>query len=315
MNDLGVTDGPTPGVIAALGFDVEIACLRQMITEWVRHSDAEMQAALEWQFLGDSKYFRPLTVFSCYRAVHDGPIPQQIINSALVIEFFHNVSLIIDDIVDRSPMRRGRPTLHKRFGELSALMTAGYILADGYVRLGKDLQAIELFSELLKRLGVAECMQWRLRRTPLGVEDWRKIAAEDTGSMFEVCACLGDRSGRLRGFGALLGLLYHGCDDVGDVRGAKALGGGGNEDVRDGILTLPAALAIRDPTIAKTFCKPDPTPLDLSALAAAFATKLPEAEACLDRIAGEACSEARLFSADPAPLLALVEQTRRLSAR
>ena len=34
---------------------------------------------------------------------------------------------------------------------------------------------------LLKRLGVAECMQWRLRRQPLGVEDWRLIAGEDTG--------------------------------------------------------------------------------------------------------------------------------------
>ena len=67
--------------------------------------------------------------------------------------------------------------------------------------------------------------------------------------------------------------------------------------------------------IAKTFCKHDPTPRDLSALAAAFATKLPEAEACLDRIAEDACSEARVFSADPVPLLALVEQTRRLNAR
>jgi hypothetical protein len=194
-------------------------------------------------------------------------------------------------------------------------MTAGYIVADGYVRLRDDLQAIELLSELLKRLGVAECMQWRLRRTPLGVEDWRKIAAEDTGSMFEVCACLGDRSGRLRRFGGLLGLLYHGCDDVGDVRGANALGGGGEDDLRDGILTLPAALAIRDPAVAKTFCKPDPDPLDLCALAAAFATRLPEAELCLDQIAEEARCEARLFSVRPAPLLRLVEQTRRLSAR
>ena len=37
--------------------------------------------------------------------------------SALVIEFFHNVSLVIDDIVDRSDTRRGRSTLHTRFGE------------------------------------------------------------------------------------------------------------------------------------------------------------------------------------------------------
>jgi len=78
---------------------------------------------------------------------------------------------------------------------------------------------------------------------------------------------------------------------------------------------LPAALAIRDPVVAKTFCKPDPNPLDLAALAAAFAAKLPEAESCLDQIAGEARREARRFSFDPAPLLVLVEQTRRLSAR
>ena len=97
---------------------------------------------------------------------------------------------------------------------------------------------VQLLSELVKRLGVAEVMQWRLRRQPLGVEDWRKIAGEDTGSMFEVCACLGTRSDQLRRFGALLGMLYHGCDDVGDVRGAVALGGGGKEDLRDGILTL-----------------------------------------------------------------------------
>lgn len=314
MNDLDATNASTP-VIAALGFELEIGCLREMIAAWVAGSDKEIRAALEWQFLARPKYFRPLTVFSCYRAVHDGPIPKRIMNSALVAEFFHNVSLIIDDIVDKSPMRRSRATLHMRFGELSALMTAGYIVADGYVRLGEDSQAIKLFSELLKRLGVAECIQWRLRRAPLGLEDWRKIAAEDTGSMFEVCACLGDRSGRLRRFGGLLGLLYHGCDDVGDVRGANALGGGGQEDLRDGILTLPAALAIRDPVVAKTFCKPDPNPLDLAALAAAFATKLPEAESCLDQIAGEACHEARLFSVDPASLLALVEQTRQLSTR
>ena len=39
--------------------------------------------------------------------------------------------------------------------------------------------------------GAAECLQWRLRRQPLGLEDWRAIAGEDTGSMFEICAALG----------------------------------------------------------------------------------------------------------------------------
>lgn len=302
--------------VASLGFAAEMAALRHRIAAWVAGCDAEVRPALEWQFLGGSKYFRPLTIFACHRAmVGAGAVPPAVLNRALVIELFHNVSLVVDDILDRSPERRGRATLHSRFGELQALMVSGYVVADGYAQLGADLPAVALFSELLKRLGVAECLQWRLRRQPLGVEDWRRIAGEDTGSMFEVCACLGDPTGRLRRFGGLLGMLYHGCDDVGDVRGAVALGGGGEEDLRDGILTLPAALAIREPAIRSLFCRPDPDARDLSALAAAFAAQLPEAEACLDAIAAEARREARVFAADPAPLLALVDQTRTLSGR
>ncbi len=315
MNKAAGVDGTSGEVIAALGFADEMMTLRRRIAAWVESSDPEMREALEWQFLSGSKYFRPLTIFACHRSIIPGPIPEPVLTSAMVIEFFHNVSLVIDDIVDRSDQRRGRATLHARFGELNALMTSGYIVADGYLHLRDDFQAIGLFSELLKRLGVAECMQWRQRRQILGIEDWRRIAGEDTGSMFEVCACLGDRSSRLRKFGGLLGLLYHGCDDVGDVRGAAALGGGGEEDVRDGILTLPAALAIRDPKVGALFCKPDPDIRDLRALAGAFADRLPDAEAYLDLIAEEARAEARLFSVDPAPLLALIGQTRRLSGR
>jgi geranylgeranyl pyrophosphate synthase len=133
--------------------------------------------------------------------------------------------------------------------------------------------------------------------------------------MFEVCACLGTRTEELRRFGHLLGLLYHGCDDVGDVRGAEALGGGGEEDLRDGILTLPAAFAIADARVAAIFCNTNPSHDDLCALATAFRETLPRAEAYLDGIAEEARQEARRFAPRPEPLLALIEQTRQLSRR
>ena len=306
----------TSSVIAELGFEPEMAALHDEIACWTAGCDEEVRPALEWQFVGGSKYFRPLTIFSCYRAAQGGGggIPPQVMRSALAVELFHNMTLVVDDILDRSDSRRGRATLHARFGELTALMVSGYVVAEGYRMVRDDARAIELLSELLRRLGVAECVQWRLRRHPLGVEDWRAIAAEDTGSMFEVCACLGDRSGRLRRFGGLLGVLYHGCDDVGDVRGAKALGGGGTEDLRDGILTLPAALAVRDPAVARIFCDPGDG-RDLDALRRSFEARLPEAEAQLDAVAEQARAEARLFAADPTPLLRLVEHTRRLSAR
>jgi geranylgeranyl pyrophosphate synthase len=300
-------------IVYDLNFEPEMRELRGQIARWIDQSDTEMHEALKWQFVAGSKYFRPLTIFSCYRAMHQGEVPASIIRGALLIELFHNVSLVIDDIVDQSKYRREQLTLHSKFGQLTALMTSGYIVADGYRVAGDDLQASNLLSELLKRLAVAECMQWRLRRQPLGVEDWRKIAGEDTGSMFEVAACLGDRSGRLRKFGGLLGLLYHGCDDVADVRGTTALGGGGFDDLRDGILTLPAALAIRDPDVARRFCNPGDD--DLEVLAQAFQAKLPDAEAYLDSIAEEARTEARLFAVNPEPLSALIDQTRRLSRR
>jgi geranylgeranyl pyrophosphate synthase len=296
---------------AHFGFGREMSQLREEITRWIDKSDEEMRAALRWQFLSGSKYFRPLTVFSCHRAMYEGEISPSAIRSAVLVELFHNMSLIIDDILDESELRRGQPTLHAEFGQLSALMTSGYIVADGYLMAGEDIQAIALFSELLKRLGVAECLQWRLRRQPLGVEDWRKIAGEDTGSMFEIAACLGDRSERLRKFGGLLGLLYHGCDDVADVRGTSALGGGGYDDLRDGILTLPAALAIRNPVTARLFSTPGDR--DLDALSRAFREQITEAEAYLDGIADEAKAEARLFARNPDPLVSLVDYTRRLS--
>jgi geranylgeranyl pyrophosphate synthase len=298
-----------------LGFAREIHDLRRELDAWVRQASPEIREPLAWQFAGGSKYFRPLTAFSCYRAMYQGPLPPGLIRSARVLEMFHNVSLIVDDIVDRSSHRRGRLTLHRRFGELPALMVSGYIVAEGYLAVRDDPHDIQLLSELMARLGVAECLQWRLRRQPGGISDWRVIAGEDTGSMFEVCACLGSRTQALRSFGHLLGVLYHGCDDVGDVRGAHALGGGGREDLQDGILTLPAALAIRDPATAQIFTRRERSPRVLRTLAAAFTEQIPEAEAYLDRIANEARREAHRVAPNPEPLLALIEHTRRLSSR
>jgi geranylgeranyl pyrophosphate synthase len=190
-------------------------------------------------------------------------------------------------------------------------MTSGFLTAGGFRLVENDRYSVRLLAELMQRLGVAECLQWRLRRYPLGVEDWRAIASEDTGSMFEICARLGTRDERLRKFGMLVGLLYHGCDDVGDVRGAMALGGGGEEDIRDGILTLPAAFAIRDAETAAIFRSPGKR--NYQVLTKRMFEALPEAEQYLDGIAAEATKEALNNAERPQGLLALIEHTRALS--
>jgi geranylgeranyl pyrophosphate synthase len=301
-------------VIAGLGAEAEIARLRERLERWLEQVDPELRDSLRWAFAGTPKHFRPLTLFACHRALHGEP-DDRAIELAFAIELMHNMSLVIDDVLDESDERRGIDTIQKRFGPLPALMASGYLVADAFERVAEDPFAIRHLAELLRRLGAAECLQWRLRRQPLGVEDWRRIAGEDTGSMFEICAVLGARSQRLRQYGHLLGVLYHGCDDVGDQRGLEALGGGGEEDIRDGILTLPAALAIRDPEIRVLFAVDDHDSQRLARLAAACREQLDDAERVLDGIADSARAEAREFADDPAPLLALVDEVRLLSQR
>jgi geranylgeranyl pyrophosphate synthase len=150
---------------------------------------------------------------------------------------------------------------------------------------------------------------------PQAVANGATIAGEDTGSMFETCACLATRDDVLRKFGGLLGVLYHGCDDVGDVKGLESLGGGGEEDLRDGILTLPASLAMKDPVIAELFCKPVRSADELAKISLAVRAAVPAAEERLDQLAAEAKWEAHLHAANPVPLYALVDHTRELSRR
>ena len=311
-----MTTGAVAGddVIAQLGMAGEIDLLRARIEAWLEGADDELREPLAWAFTGTPKHFRPLTVFACHQAVVDAPASDAV-HLAFAMELMHNMSLIVDDVLDESDERRGIATVERKFGRLTALMASGYLVADAFDAVAGDAFATRHLSELLRRLGAAECLQWRLRRRPLGVEDWRRIAGEDTGSMFEICAVLGARSDRLRQYGHLLGVLYHRCDDVGDQRGLEALGGGGEEDIRDGILTLPAALAIRDAGIRELFLLDDDDPERLAVLAEACRAQLDEAEQVLDRIAGSARTEAAQFAADPDPLLILVDQVRQLSRR
>ena len=301
-------------VIAELGAAAEIELLRERLATWLESVEDELRESLRWALGGTPKHFRPVTLFACHRAVDDTPA-SAVVDLAFAVELVHNMSLIVDDVLDESDERRGIATVERRFGRLTALMTSGYLVADAFDAVADDPFATRHLSELLRRLGAAECLQWRLRRQPLGVEDWRRIAGEDTGSMFEICAVLGARSQRLRRYGHLLGVLYHGCDDVGDQRGLEALGGGGEEDIRDGILTLTAALAIRDTHIRELFRIDDDDEDRLATLADACRAQLDDAEEVLDGIADSARAEATAFADDPEPLLALVDQVRQLSRR
>lgn len=294
-----------------LGLTADLKRLQASIAAWIEATDPEVRPMIQTQLSGRAKYFRPVTIFACHRSMVDKAPPDEVVTAAVGLELLHNVSLIVDDILDRSRYRRGNLSLHCRYGFLPGLMTSGYIMAAASKLVASDAYSVALLSELMQRLGVAECFQWRLRRHALGTEDWRMIAGEDTGSMFEICARLGTRDNRLQKFGRTLGMLYHGCDDVADVRGTTALGGGSAKDIEDAILTLPVAIAVRDPETAVLFRNANPQ--NRAALTQRLVEALPEAEAYLDQLAAEAEAEALANSKYPERLLSLIHDTRLLS--
>ena len=107
-------------IIAQLGFTEEMQQLREILDDWISGANRQIRPLLEWQFITSSKYFRPLTVFSVYRATTEEPIPNRLIYSAAVIEMMHNMTLIIDDIVDEFEHPTRNTALHCQFGLLPA---------------------------------------------------------------------------------------------------------------------------------------------------------------------------------------------------
>lgn len=299
--------------IRDLGFEQEVQALRDFLYEWVQRSDAEIRPFLEWQFGEGSKYFRPLTTFAVYMAKYGTRPTRECIIAAAVVEMMHNMSLVVDDILDESEFRRSKRTLHAQFGPLPGLMTSGIIVADAFDIARNNPYLVSSLAELVRRLGVAECRQWRTRRRPATIKDWYQIAGEDTGTMFEICACVALGNEEMRRFGRLLGTLYHGCDDVSDVLGSAALGGGGVEDMRDGILTLPMSIAIQNPATLAAFQRG--APQDLTLLSNAVRMVLPAATAELDRIASEARAEAARVCPYTGGLNALIDHTRGLAGQ
>jgi geranylgeranyl pyrophosphate synthase len=293
-----------------MGLASEIDQLKEFLSSWVEGCDPELREMVRYQLSSRSKLFRPVTIFACQRATGGGT-PGDLIPAAAATELFHNYATVTDDIVDRDKIRRGKASLHHEFGQLGAQMTGAYLVFAAHGFIAHDPYALELFVDLGKRIAAVECRQWRLRRHPLGVDTWREIAGEDTGAMFAACARVATRDDRLDRYGYLLGTLYHGCDDIADIRGSLALGAHSDRDISDRILTLVAALACRDPAVARLFAETGPERDD--ELARALAGALPAAEAALDELAEEALGEARRNAADPRPLEQLVRFTRELS--
>src|SRR5689334_19588643 len=103
MSDTGsVISDPVWELPRRLGLASDIDKLKDFIAGWIEGCDIEVREMVRRQLSGRAKYFRPVTIFACHRAMSDEMPPAHLLPSVAALELTHNVSLIIDDILDRS---------------------------------------------------------------------------------------------------------------------------------------------------------------------------------------------------------------------
>lgn len=178
----------------------------------------------------------------------------RLVPMATAIELLHTATLVHDDIVDKSAVRRGKPTVSRAWGENRALLLGDYLFA----RAGRlaastgNIRVVELFSDTLMTISAGELKQTGLvfdaRKARDEYFDW---ISSKTASLFaaatESGAILAQTSestiSALREYGINFGIAFQIIDDVLDFVGEEAeLGKPVGSDLSEGIATLPTIL-------------------------------------------------------------------------
>lgn len=204
------------------------------------------------------KRMRPMLVLLC-AGPSGGPAA---IRAAVAVELIHTASLVHDDVLDRAPLRRGRPTVYSTDGREMATSVGDALFAEAFGLLARagDMGSVETLSVTATDLVRGELMQRAAAfDTGLAEDDYLERCRLKTASLFSAACVLGGGAGgageldAMAGFGARVGLAFQLLDDVLDVSGpVERTGKARGTDLIDGTVTLPLIEAIReDPSIGE----------------------------------------------------------------
>jgi octaprenyl-diphosphate synthase len=180
------------------------------------------------------------------------------INFAAAVEFMHNATLLHDDVVDESDMRRGRAAARMLWGNQASVLVGDYLLGQAFMMMVDtgDLEALRVLSRAATIIAEGEVFQLaKTRDLGATAADYDAVIGAKTAQLFEAATEVGalagnaDAAGRdaLREYGRALGYAFQLVDDVLDYRGESGrLGKNTGDDLREGKMTLPMILALAD---------------------------------------------------------------------
>jgi geranylgeranyl pyrophosphate synthase len=197
------------------------------------------------------KRLRPVLVFVCAGTEES----RDLVRAGAAVELLHMATLVHDDVLDRAPMRRGRPTVFWSAGRDAATATGDFLFSRAFAELAAtgNAAAVKALSDASSSLARGELMQ-RDDAFALDVSEGRYFerCTLKTGKLFEAACRLGsvlgdpgDESADALGrFGDRIGLAFQLFDDVLDLSGPPdQTGKSRGTDLLDGTVTLPVIYA------------------------------------------------------------------------
>jgi octaprenyl-diphosphate synthase len=179
------------------------------------------------------------------------------IKLAAAVEFMHTATLLHDDVVDESDMRRGRLAARKLWGNEASVLVGDFLLGQAFkmmVEVG-SMRALDILSNAAAIIAEGEVMQLGAAKNTATTEDeYLAVIRAKTAELFaaacEVGPVLTNRPkaehAACRSFGMNLGIAFQLVDDVLDYGGKSAkLGKNVGDDFREGKITLPVVLSFR----------------------------------------------------------------------
>jgi len=179
------------------------------------------------------------------------------IKLAAAVEFMHTATLLHDDVVDESELRRGRMAARMLWGNEASVLVGDFLLGQAFkmmVEVG-SLKALEILSSAAAVIAEGEVMQLSAAKNTATTEDeYMAVIRAKTAELFAAACEVGPalsvrqkaEAAASRSFGMNLGITFQLVDDVLDYGGAASrLGKNIGDDFREGKITLPVVLAFR----------------------------------------------------------------------
>ncbi len=176
---------------------------------------------------------------------------------ATAVEFMHTATLLHDDVVDESDLRRGRKTARMIWGNQASVLVGDFLLGQAFrmmVEVG-SIEALDILSTAASVIAEGEVMQLAAAKNLETTEDEHlAVIKAKTAALFSAAAEVGpvvagasrNERAALRSYGMNLGLAFQLIDDALDYGGSSAdLGKNVGDDFREGKVTLPVILAFR----------------------------------------------------------------------